>query len=96
MSEQKYFYRVSAQYGLLESALSDMISSIPDTIDGNVPVTPENLNILAGNTHLVLNWDSCVSATSYNIYWADSSLVNNLSILISYFFIKAIVILGSI
>jgi len=40
---------------------------------GEPPVAPENLVVTAGDSSVTVTWDAVANATSYNLYWSNST-----------------------
>lgn len=43
---------------------------------GNAPAAPTGLSATAGNSQVVLSWNTISEATSYNLYWSTTSGVS--------------------
>ncbi len=39
----------------------------------NIPIAPVNVSAQAGNEQVIITWDAVAGATSYNIYWSNTS-----------------------
>ena len=64
-----YYYVVTAQNSVGESAPSAEVSAVP-TSTQTVPVAPTGVTASAGVNQVTVAWSPVSDATSYNIYWS--------------------------
>ncbi|MBF0548658.1 MAG: hypothetical protein HQM08_29780 [Candidatus Riflebacteria bacterium] len=70
-SSKTYYYFVTAVNSAGESANSFVVSATPKTTP-IVPI-PENVQVIPGNREISITWNPVDQATSYNLYWSNSS-----------------------
>lgn len=65
-----YYYAITALNAVGEGALSSEVSATPEP---PIPGVPQNPSATAGYESVTVGWDTVSGASSYNIYWANSS-----------------------
>ncbi|MBF0292135.1 MAG: hypothetical protein HQK86_08270 [Nitrospinae bacterium] len=61
-----YYYAVTAENPVGESALSSQVSATPQAA---LPTAPTGLSAAGGNAMVTLTWNPVAGAISYNLYW---------------------------
>ena len=65
-----YYYIVTAVNAGGESSASSQASATPQV---SAPSAPTGVGAVAGNAQVTVSWSAVSGATSYNLYWSNSS-----------------------
>jgi fibronectin type 3 domain-containing protein len=67
-----YYYIVTAVNSYGESPASNQVSATPSAT-GLPPAAPIGVKAVPGNTQATISWSPVYGATSYNLYWSNTS-----------------------
>jgi fibronectin type 3 domain-containing protein len=70
-----YYYIVTAVNGVGESTPTAQVSVTTATVSGSLPAAPSGVSASGATNQASITWGSVSGATSYNLYWSDTSHV---------------------